>query len=44
MTRVSKVTYNREMSAHTQIQIGKIEEWVKGQRNVASMEEIHVLM
>ena len=41
---MARATYNREILAHTQIQIGKIEEWVKGQRNVASMEEIHVLM
>ena len=41
MTRVARVTYNIKISTHTQIQIGKMEEWVEGQRNGTSMEEIH---
>ena len=40
-TRMARATYNREILAHTQIQIGKMEEWVEGERNGTSMEEIH---
>ena len=28
-TRMARATYNREILAHTQIQIVKMEEWVK---------------